>query len=92
MFCFHYKGFFANRNRRSDKFQRRGGKSVLFRHSLKSVEIGGVLIQPNSIGIIGGADGPTAVFVTGSPLLPVLLGAGLILAVIALAMLFLKRK
>ena len=49
-------------------------------------------MQTDSIGIIGGADGPTAVFVTGSPLLPVLLGTGLILAVIALAVLFLKRK
>jgi len=49
-------------------------------------------MQANSIGIIGGADGPTAVFVTGRPLLPVLLGAGLILAVIGLAVLFLKRK
>ncbi len=49
-------------------------------------------MQSNSIGIIGGADGPTAVFVTGRPLLPVLLGAGLILAVLALAVLFRKRK
>jgi len=49
-------------------------------------------MQANSIGVIGGADGPTAVFVTGSPLLPVLLGAGLILAVVALAVLFWKKQ
>ena len=37
----------------------------------------------NSVGIIGGADGPTAIFVTGNPVVPILLIGAAILLVVA---------
>ena len=46
----------------------------------------------HSIGIIGGADGPTAIFVTGNPLLAVLAFAALIAAVILIIRFFQKKK
>jgi len=49
-------------------------------------------ILPTSAGIIGGADGPTAIFITGRPLLPLLIGAGVLALVIVLAVLFLHKK
>ena len=49
--------------------------------------------QAGSIGVIGGADGPTAIFVTSNPW-PLILVAGLAVGAILalLAWLFLKRK
>lgn len=45
-----------------------------------------------SIGIIGGADGPTAVFVTGNPV-PAILGlAALVVAVILIIRFFQNKK
>ena len=44
-----------------------------------------------SIGIIGGADGPTAIFITGDPLPLILAAAALVIAVIALIHRFRKR-
>lgn len=50
----------------------------------------------HSIGIIGGADGPTAIFVTGSPaavILPVIgLLAIVLLAIVLLILWLCKRK
>jgi len=45
-----------------------------------------------SIGIIGGADGPTAVFVTGNPLPTVLALAVLAVMVILVIRFFRKKK
>ncbi len=45
----------------------------------------------HSIGIIGGADGPTAIFVTGSPVSTVLPFLGL-LAIVLLVFWLCKRK
>lgn len=45
-----------------------------------------------SIGIIGGADGPTAVFVSGSPLPMILVAAAVLLAAFLLVQYFRKRK
>ena len=44
-----------------------------------------------SIGIIGGADGPTAIFVTGS-VMPLIVGAAVILLAVAALVVFKKRK
>ena len=44
-----------------------------------------------SIGIIGGADGPTAIFVTGNPLPMILAAAGLVIAAIVLVCHFRKH-
>ena len=46
----------------------------------------------HTIGIIGGADGPTAIFVTGNPLPAVLAFAALIAAVILIVRFFQKKK
>ena len=50
-------------------------------------------MQAHSIGIIGGADGPTAIFVTGNPLPGILLlaAAGLALGLL-IGWYFRKRK
>lgn len=45
-----------------------------------------------TIGIIGGADGPTAIFVTGNPLPAILASAALIAAVILIVRFFRKKK
>ena len=45
----------------------------------------------HSIGIIGGADGPTAIFITGSPVITILPFLGL-LAIILLVIWLRKRK
>ena len=45
----------------------------------------------HSIGIIGGADGPTAIFVTGNPL-PGLIGTTMAVLLIALVVYFVKKK
>ena len=45
----------------------------------------------HSIGIIGGADGPTAIFVTGSPLTAILPLIG-VLAIVLLILWLCKRK
>lgn len=37
-------------------------------------------LEKSSIGIIGGADGPTAIFVTGSIITPILTFAGIVIA------------
>lgn len=46
----------------------------------------------HTIGIIGGADGPTAVFVTGSPRPSVLTLAVLAAVIIAAVLFFWKKK
>ena len=45
-----------------------------------------------SIGIIGGADGPTANFVTGNPVVPVLVLAVLVLLIFLAVRFFQKKK
>lgn len=46
----------------------------------------------HTIGIIGGADGPTAIFITGNPV-PAILGcAALVMAVILMICIFRKKK
>ena len=45
-----------------------------------------------AIGIIGGADGPTTVFVTENLVLPLLIVAAIILAIIIAIRIFKKRK
>ncbi len=45
-----------------------------------------------SVGIIGGADGPTAIFVTGSPMGAIVIAAVLVLAVVATVVILKKRK
>lgn len=45
-----------------------------------------------SLGIIGGADGPTAIFITGDPTATVLAVAGITLLVILAVRFFRKRK
>lgn len=45
-----------------------------------------------SIGIIGGADGPTAIFVTGNPVVPVLVLAVLVLLIFLAVRFFQKKK
>ncbi len=44
-----------------------------------------------SIGIIGGADGPTAIFITGNPLPLILTAAVLVIAAVLLIRHFRKR-
>ncbi|MBQ3242377.1 MAG: LPXTG cell wall anchor domain-containing protein [Oscillospiraceae bacterium] len=52
-----------------------------------------MLKQLLSIGVIGGADGPTAIFVTSGPIWPLLLlGAAAAAAVIGLILWRKKRK
>ena len=45
----------------------------------------------HSIGIIGGADGPTAIFVTGNPV-PGLIGAAIAVLLIALVVYYIRKK
>lgn len=45
-----------------------------------------------SIGMIGGADGPTAIFVTGNPAVPVLVLAALVLLIFLAVRFFQKKK
>jgi len=48
--------------------------------------------QAASIGIIGGADGPTAIFVSGAfPLLPVIAGGVVLIAAVVIAIAFFKK-
>lgn len=51
------------------------------------------MIQLNSIGIIGGADGPTAVYVSGpaSWVLPAVIVAALVVAAVA-ALIYRRKK
>ena len=49
-------------------------------------------MESASIGIIGGADGPTAIFVSGNPLPVLLVAAAVILAAILLIRHFRKQK
>jgi Na+-transporting methylmalonyl-CoA/oxaloacetate decarboxylase beta subunit len=46
----------------------------------------------HTIGIIGGADGPTAIFVTGNPLPAILAFAALAGAIILIVRFFRKQK
>ena len=46
----------------------------------------------HTIGIIGGADGPTAIFVTGNSLPAIVVSAALIAAVILIVCIFRKKK
>ena len=48
-------------------------------------------MEAYSVGIIGGADGPTAVFVTGNPL-PLILTAATVLVILLVIRYFRKRK
>ena len=45
----------------------------------------------HSIGIIGGADGPTAIFVTGNPL-PGLIGGVIAVSLIVLIVYYVRKK
>ncbi len=45
----------------------------------------------NSLGIIGGADGPTAIFISGDPTLLIAICA-VIVAVVAVAAMFIVKK
>lgn len=45
-----------------------------------------------SIGIIGGADGPTAVLVSGNPVIPLAITGVVIIAVIVGVVILVKRK
>lgn len=45
-----------------------------------------------SVGVIGGADGPTAVFVTGTPWAAVVTGVIVLAAVIGLVVFFWRRR
>lgn len=49
-------------------------------------------MESASIGIIGGADGPTAIFVTGNPLPVLLAAAAAVIAVVLLIRHFRKQK
>ena len=49
-----------------------------------------LILSSASIGIIGGADGPTAIFVSGSPI--PLIAAGVIVLAVAALIVFKKRK
>lgn len=48
-------------------------------------------MQSSSIGIIGGADGPTAILLSGSPILLIFI-AVIIAAVIVAAVIFLTKR
>ncbi|MBQ8623794.1 MAG: hypothetical protein IJ424_05360 [Oscillospiraceae bacterium] len=48
-------------------------------------------MDDSSIGIIGGSDGPTAVFVTGSPV-AVIVAAVVVVAVVVTAVVLIKKK
>ena len=48
--------------------------------------------ESDAIGIIGGADGPTTVFVTGNIILPLLIVGAIILAIIIALLIFKKKK
>ena len=48
-------------------------------------------MDKSSIGIIGGADGPTKIFITGNPL-PAIIAAVMIAAVIVVVIVFLKKR
>lgn len=45
-----------------------------------------------SIGIIGGADGPTAIFITGDPLAAILWAGGVLILVLLAVRFFRKQK
>ncbi len=45
-----------------------------------------------SIGIIGGADGPTAILVTGESPLPYIAGGLLIIAIVVGVIVFIKKR
>lgn len=46
----------------------------------------------HTIGIIGGADGPTAVFITGNPITGILFLAALVVLIILAIRFFRKKK
>lgn len=48
-------------------------------------------MQSSSIGIIGGADGPTAIFMTGSGLLPIVIIGIAVITAVAAAFFFYKK-
>ncbi len=52
---------------------------------------GGNTMSDSSIGIIGGSDGPTAVFVTGSPFAAIVT-AVVVVAVVVTAIIVIKKK
>lgn len=49
------------------------------------------LMQSSSVGIIGGADGPTTIFLMGNPI-QIVVGGLLVLAVLTAALCWLRRK
>ncbi len=49
-------------------------------------------MEDASIGIIGGADGPTAVFVTGSPITIIVTAVAVIAIIVAMVILIKKKK
>ena len=51
-----------------------------------------ILNADSSIGIIGGADGPTAITVSGSPVATVIAAAVAIIAVIAIITIVVKKR
>lgn len=46
----------------------------------------------HSIGIIGGADGPTAIFITGDPSATLLWAGGILLLLVLALFIFKKKK
>ena len=48
-------------------------------------------MQSSSIGIIGGADGPTAIFMTGGSLLPFIIIGIAVITAVAAAFFFYKK-
>ena len=46
----------------------------------------------SSIGIIGGADGPTKIFLSGNPLLEIITALAVVIIIAAVAVIIKKRK
>ena len=57
----------------------------------KAVKKGAKAMQSSSIGIIGGADGPTAIFMTGGSLLPFIIIGIAVITAVAAAFFFYKK-
>ncbi len=46
----------------------------------------------DSIGIIGGSNGPTEIFVAGQPIIPVIIGVVVIIAAVTVGIIMKKKK
>lgn len=49
-------------------------------------------MSDSSIGIIGGSDGPTAIFVTGSPVAAIVLAVAVVAAVVTIVLIIKKKR